>query len=80
MQPTCSRPAVLIKSLASVALLTALVAAPAASADRIKQSGAAQKRVQMKCPPRFTAKCNKYQRVVCIQNDSRGCCTKSICQ
>ncbi len=78
MQTNRSR--VLIKAMASVAFMSALIAAPAGSADRLKQSGTAHKRVQMKCPARFTAKCNKYQRVVCVQNDRKGCCIKSICQ
>jgi hypothetical protein len=80
MQTTSPRFSLLIKATASVALMSALIAAPVGSADRLKQSGAAHKRAQMKCPARFTAKCNKYQRVVCVQNDSKGCCIKSICR
>ena len=84
MRMTSTRPAVvlitvLITTIASVALLGALIATPAGSAERLQQSGG-KKSVQLKCPSRFTAKCNKYQRVVCVQNDSRGCCTKSICR
>jgi hypothetical protein len=70
----------LIAALASATLLGVLMAAPEGSAQQLQQSGAAKKRVQLKCPLKFTAKCNKYQRVVCVQNDKRGCCTKSICQ
>jgi hypothetical protein len=81
---------VLIAAIASVALSGALIAAPVAkqpasgSADQLQVMVAAKKKTaasaKLRCPPRFTAKCNKHQRVVCVQNDSSGCCTKSICR
>ena len=81
---------VLVAAIASAALSGALVAAPVAkqpspgSADRLQELVAAKKKpaasAKLRCPPRFTAKCNKYQHVVCVQNDSSGCCTKSICR
>jgi hypothetical protein len=89
----CSRVTklVLIASIASVALSGGLLAAPVGnqlatrSADQLQHVVAAKKKkpaasVKLQCPPRFTAACLKYQRSVCVQNDSRGCCTKSICQ
>jgi hypothetical protein len=74
-----SRPAALFAAIAAAALLSALVAAPADSAERLRQSGGVKKGVQMKCPPKFTAACPKHKRLVCVQRDSKGCCTKSAC-
>jgi hypothetical protein len=81
----------LIAAVAAVAFSGALSAAPTVkqpaldSADQLQHQVAVKKKAQAsalkpRCPPKFTARCNKYQRVVCVQNDSRGCCTKSICQ
>jgi hypothetical protein len=83
-RPTRIAGLALIAAVAALAISSApastLLVAPAGAAEQLKQSGAGKKRVQLKCPLKFTAKCNKYQRVVCVQNDKRGCCTKSICQ
>jgi hypothetical protein len=71
--------AVAALAISSAPVSTALVA-PAGAAEQLKQSGAKKRALKPNCPAKFAAKCNKYQRVVCVQNDSRGCCTKSICQ
>lgn len=80
----------LIGAIVSMAFSGALIAAPAAmslahgTAGQLRHLAVEKKKpaasVKPRCPPMFTAKCNKYQRVVCVQNDSRGCCTKSICR
>jgi hypothetical protein len=67
-------------AIASIALLGALVAAPTGSVGQVQQSGAVKKGVQTKCPPRFTIGCKSGYRLVCVKRDSRGCCTKSVCQ
>jgi hypothetical protein len=52
---------------------------PAAAVDQLLSPAAAPKRV-LGCPPKFAAKCKKGLSTVCIQNDKRGCCVKSICR
>lgn len=77
MRTTCSRPAVLIAAMASVALLSTLIAGPAGSADRFQQL-AGKMKLPTNCPPARRPKCDRDHPLACAKR--RGiCCTKWIC-